>query len=304
MSPHYLVKYLSLYRLATTTDRFLCYFIYAVPNLLEITFSEPSNTKCEAKKGPPLPRADDALIIYTTTNRWRRQPMSYRPTQPAIGLSIHTCLYDQQVLFINGAHRRHIVPYGRYAHALESIKKPTVELLWILQSAVRAFDFSFVDYLRQGGYVFVVVCLIVRLFATLRKDARTDLHGIFGEVWQCAIEQTSKFWWRSGSPSGCRDCFPESSLLGDTESGINRLRCATLQCVTIAVTYVITSPAHNRQPRQTCIGGGMHCLSAYSYIYTSANLILWMMRCSVDDQLRKVMQLRCTFVAVFLSRTL
>jgi len=28
-----------------------------------------------------------------------------------------------------------------------------------------------------------------------------------------------KFWWRSGSPSGYRDCFPDSSLLGDTETG-------------------------------------------------------------------------------------
>jgi len=39
-----------------------------------------------------------------------------------------------------------------------------------------------------------------------------------------------KFLWRSGSPSGYTDCFPDSSLLGDTESGISRLRCATLQC--------------------------------------------------------------------------
>jgi len=29
----------------------------------------------------------------------------------------------------------------------------------------------------------------------------------------------SKFWWQSGSPSGYRDCFPDLSLLGDTESG-------------------------------------------------------------------------------------
>jgi len=28
-----------------------------------------------------------------------------------------------------------------------------------------------------------------------------------------------KFWWRSGSPSGYRDCFLDSSLLGDPESG-------------------------------------------------------------------------------------
>jgi len=28
-----------------------------------------------------------------------------------------------------------------------------------------------------------------------------------------------KFWRRSGSPSGYRDCFPDFLLLGDTESG-------------------------------------------------------------------------------------
>ena len=56
--------------------------------------------------------------------------------------------------------------------------------------------------------------------------------------------------------SGYRDCFPDSSLLGDTESGINRQRCATLQCRTCTSRHrrnnydVITSPADDRQPRQ------------------------------------------------------
>jgi len=79
-------------------------------------------------------------------------------------------------------------------------------------------------YLRQGGYVIVVVCLSVSNF-TLHKNFRTDLHEILREGWQWANEQMIKFWWRSGSPSGYRDCFPDSSLLGDTESGLNRLRC-------------------------------------------------------------------------------
>jgi len=99
----------------------------------------------------------------------------------------------------------------------------------------------------------VVVCLFVCLLATLRKNFRTDLHEIFTEGW--ADEETIKFWWRSRSPSGYRDCFPDSSLLGDTESGINRLRCATLQCTACASRHrhsnynVITSPA---------LGRGMH----------------------------------------------
>jgi len=58
---------------------------------------------------------------------------------------------------------------------------------------------SFLYYLRQGGCVFVVVCLFACLLATLRKTFRTDLHEIFREGWQRTIEQTIKFWWRSGS---------------------------------------------------------------------------------------------------------
>ena len=64
-----------------------------------------------------------------------------------------------------------------------------------------------------------------------------------------------KFWWRSGSPSGYKGCFPDSSLLADTESGINRLRCAMLQWWACTSRHhhsnydVITSPA---------LAGGMH----------------------------------------------
>jgi len=56
--------------------------------------------------------------------------------------------------------------------------------------------------------------LFVCLLSILCKDFRTDLHEIFREGWQ--------YWpmkWLSGSPSGYRDCFPDSSLLGDMESG-------------------------------------------------------------------------------------
>jgi len=81
-------------------------------------------------------------------------------------------------------------------------------------------------HLRQGGHVFVVVCLSVSLLATLCKNFRTDLHEILSDGWQWATEQTIKFWWPSGSPSGYRDCLSDSSLLGDTESGIIRLSCA------------------------------------------------------------------------------
>ena len=64
---------------------------------------------------------------------------------------------------------------------------------------------SFLYYLRQGGCVFVVVCLFACLLATscllatLRKTFRTDLHEIFWVGWQWASEQMIKFWWRCGS---------------------------------------------------------------------------------------------------------
>jgi len=53
----------------------------------------------------------------------------------------------------------------------------------------------------------------------VQKNFRTDLHEIFREGCPLAIEQLIKFWWRSRSPSGYRDCFPNSSLFGNTESG-------------------------------------------------------------------------------------
>jgi len=44
-------------------------------------------------------------------------------------------------------------------------------------------------YLRQGGYVFIVVCLL----ATLRKNFRTDLHVIFRQSWQWSSDEIIKF---------------------------------------------------------------------------------------------------------------
>jgi len=41
--------------------------------------------------------------------------------------------------------------------------------------------------------------LSVCLFATLRRNFRTDLLEISRESWQRIVEQTTKCWWRSGS---------------------------------------------------------------------------------------------------------
>jgi len=93
---------------------------------------------------------------------------------------------------------------------------------FVYDVVVKKFTFAisshdeFVCYLCQGD---MFSSLFVCLLATLRKNFQKDLHEICREVWQWANEQMIKFWWRSGSPSGYRDCFPDSSLLGDTESG-------------------------------------------------------------------------------------
>jgi len=55
--------------------------------------------------------------------------------------------------------------------------------------APRHFEFQVHYYLRQGGYVFAVVCLLV----TFHKNFRMDLHELFSEGWQWAIEQMIKF---------------------------------------------------------------------------------------------------------------
>ena len=128
-------------------------------------------------------------------------------------------------------------------------------------------------YLHQGDYIIIVVCLSVCLLATLLRNSWTDLHKIFREGWQWAFKQLIKFWWPFRWLSGYRDCCLDLSLLGDTESGINRLRCATLQCTSCTSRHrhskynVTTSPADDRQrdwcrnTGKTCLGRGVHCPS-------------------------------------------
>jgi len=100
-------------------------------------------------------------------------------------------------------------------------------------------------------FVWLSICLL----ATLCNNFQMDLHEIFREGWQCTDKQIINFYWQSGSFSGYRDCFLNSSLLGDMESGINRLCCAMLQCTTCTSRHrrsyydVITSSGHNRQLR-------------------------------------------------------
>ena len=74
-------------------------------------------------------------------------------------------------------------------------------------------------YLSQEGYVIAVCLFVCLLVSNFVQKLSNGLHEIFREVWQWANEQIIKFRWRSRSPSGCRDCFPDSSLLGDMESG-------------------------------------------------------------------------------------
>ena len=56
---------------------------------------------------------------------------------------------------------------------------------------------SYYYYLRQGGYVFVVVfpsvCLSVCLLATLHNNFRLDLHEIITDVWQWPMNKWLNF---------------------------------------------------------------------------------------------------------------
>jgi len=60
-------------------------------------------------------------------------------------------------------------------------------------------DFNSFALLRPPRRLYDRRCLSVCLLATLRKNFRTDLHGLFTEVWQWASQETTKLWWRSGS---------------------------------------------------------------------------------------------------------
>jgi len=125
------------------------------------------------------------------------------------------------------------------------------------------------------------VCLSV--LTTLHKNFWTDLAEIFSEGWQCISEKMIKSWWRSGSPSEYRDCFPDSSLLGHTESGINQLRSATPQCMACALAGIIiatstslrhrpTTDSHDRRTfAEVCtvpiVYGRISCACAYNFVY-------------------------------------
>jgi len=89
------------------------------------------------------------------------------------------------------------------------------------------------------------------LLATVRKNFQTDVHEIFGKGWQWASEQMIKFWWQSRSLSGYRDCFPDLSLIQKVVNGHKSAADTDLPDGSIG---------------ETCLGGGMHCLSASSSV--------------------------------------
>jgi len=126
---------------------------------------------------------------------------------------------------------------------LQTVRPGTITVpVWRLRSASRYIRVTLLYLVFASAkevmlsLFFVCICLPVSNFA---QKLSIWFAWIFREGWQWANEQTIKFWWRSGSPSGYRDCFSDSSLMGDKESGINRLCCVTLQCIAIATTTSI-----------------------------------------------------------------
>jgi len=123
------------------------------------------------------------------------------------------------------------------------------QIIWHYKNAV--IIITIITSAKEVIFSSLSVCLL----ATLRKNFQTDLHEIFMAGWQWADEQLIKFWWRSGSPPGYRDCFPDSVLLRDRESltalqltslhhrptiAQQQLRCTQPRC-----THYPVSLAHN-----------------------------------------------------------
>jgi len=100
-------------------------------------------------------------------------------------------------------------------------------------------------YLREGRYVFIVVCLSVSNFA--QKLPNTFAWN-FQEGWQWANEQMVKFWWRIGSPSG----FVTVGRYGKWYQSTALHNTAVLGRHCHSNYNIITSPA---------LSGGMHCPS-------------------------------------------
>jgi len=76
--------------------------------------------------------------------------------------------------------------HSAYVAMATQLQDTPVQLFAFGKAAGSKLGRSLLLYLRQGGYVIVLVCLSaclsVCLLATLRKNFRTDLHEIFGKV--------------------------------------------------------------------------------------------------------------------------
>jgi len=107
---------------------------------------------------------------------------------------------------------------------------------------IQLTPFSFIDvkpflrfnerffYLRQGGYVYVVVCLSVSNFAQKLQV----LYEIFREGWQWESEQMIKFWWRSESRMNIR-------IRIRIATPVRRTLAEVCTVPVLLVSYVITS---------------------------------------------------------------
>jgi len=126
-------------------------------------------------------------------------------------------------------------PHGR-AHwrHLENTIEPNV-IKWIAHQPLCGWCYLFTVSIS----VCLSACLSVNNFAQKLPSGFRDLHEISREGWQLVNEQITQLWLRSGSPSGYRNCFPDSS-----SSRINRLRCATLQCWVAIAIATMTSLRH------------------------------------------------------------
>ena len=138
-------------------------------------------------------------------------------------------------------------------------------LITLVQHLIHEWQFHWrIIITSTRGYVFV----------NFAQKLPNRFAWIFREGWQWASEQMIKFWWWSISPSGYRDCFLDSSLYGDTENGINRLRCAAQRSsarhALAGITVVTMTSLHHWPLVEVCIVPVLPVLSAKMYTAIAA----------------------------------
>jgi len=116
----------------------------------------------------------------------------------------------------------------------------------VLSFSIANLSLSCACMLTKLLYFFILLELDLRNVTSAKDFVVVCLYVIFREAWQWTNKQVTKFRWRSGSPSGYRDCF-RIRHYWEIRKVVNGHRSA----------------AHTDLPYgdtgKTYLGGSMHC---------------------------------------------